>query len=136
MGTAALALGGSVSTLAGLYVLLGIALAGVNPPFTTLVARLAPEGQRSAILNLVYVPLYLGGIAGPAGGRCSAASGWASRGCSWWPAGSWALGGSWPCAWPPARSVPRFSQGEGASGGARGRNPLAEENPARRGTAC
>jgi len=45
---------------------LGMALAGVNPLFYALLATRVPEGQRSPIMNLVYLPLYLGGISGPA----------------------------------------------------------------------
>ncbi len=67
-GFAALALAHSVASLAGLYMALGMVLAGVNPLFYALLATRVPAGQRSAIMNLVYLPLYLGGISGPAMG--------------------------------------------------------------------
>ena len=62
---AALALSHTIPVVAGLYVAEGALIAGVRPIFYTLLATRSPEPLRSAILNLAFVPLYLGGTAGP-----------------------------------------------------------------------
>ena len=65
IGIAALALSHTIPVVAGLYVAEGALIAGVRSLFYTLLATRSPEPLRSAILNLAFVPLYLGGTAGP-----------------------------------------------------------------------
>ncbi len=57
------------ATVAGLAIAYSLATAGqavVGAMVSGLVATEAPADRRSATLNLIYLPLYLGGIAGPA----------------------------------------------------------------------
>jgi MFS family permease len=73
-----LALGGAASLLmpaapglwllAGASVLLGAAVATTGAMVMSLLATEVPAERRSATLNLVYLPLYIAGIIGPAVG--------------------------------------------------------------------
>jgi MFS family permease len=58
--------GGSVAWLAVAYSLAIAFQAIVGAMVSGLVATETPAGRRSATLNLIYLPLYIGGIAGPA----------------------------------------------------------------------
>jgi DHA1 family multidrug resistance protein-like MFS transporter len=60
--------------LAGASLLLGAAVATVGAMVFSLLATEVPPERRSATLNLVYLPLYLAGIVGPATGSLLAAS--------------------------------------------------------------
>ena len=62
----ALSLTHTLGQLAVVWVILGALQAGINPLFYTMVASHTPESQRSTVLAFAYVPLYLGGIIGPA----------------------------------------------------------------------
>jgi MFS family permease len=63
-----------VVALAGASVLLGAAVATVGAMVFSLLATEVPPDRRSATLNLVYLPLYVAGIAGPATGSVLASS--------------------------------------------------------------
>ncbi len=81
---ASLALGGAASLLmpvapglwllAGVSVLLGAAVATTGAMVMSLLATEIPPERRSATLNLVYLPLYIAGIVGPALGSGVAAA--------------------------------------------------------------
>lgn len=60
--------------LAAASVLLGAAVATVGAMVFSLLATEVPPERRSATLNLVYLPLYLAGIVGPAAGSALAAT--------------------------------------------------------------
>lgn len=66
VGLAAIPLAGSLPLLAVLALILSGAFATVGAMIFGLLATRVPPERRSATLNLVYLPLYLGGIAGPA----------------------------------------------------------------------
>jgi hypothetical protein len=61
--------------LAGASVLLGAAVATTGAMVFSLLATEVPLDRRSATLNLVYLPLYIAGIIGPATGSAVAAVG-------------------------------------------------------------
>jgi MFS family permease len=63
-----------VVELAAASVLLGAAVATVGAMVFSLLATEVPADRRSATLNLVYLPLYVAGIIGPATGSALAAS--------------------------------------------------------------
>lgn len=63
-----------VVALAAASVLLGAAVATVGAMVFSLLATEVPPDRRSATLNLVYLPLYVAGIVGPATGSALAAS--------------------------------------------------------------
>jgi predicted MFS family arabinose efflux permease len=63
---AALPLAPSVAWLAIVYSLAVAFMAVVGAMVSGLLANEVPAGRRSATLNLIYLPLYVGGIAGPA----------------------------------------------------------------------
>jgi MFS family permease len=66
----------ALGALAGAAVLLGAAVAIVGAMVFSLLATEVPSERRSATLNLVYLPLYVAGIVGPAmGGAVAAAAG-------------------------------------------------------------
>jgi MFS family permease len=65
----------SVAGLAALAVVLGAATATVSAMVFGLLATEVPSERRSATLNLVYLPLYAAGIAGPAVGAGVATAG-------------------------------------------------------------
>jgi MFS family permease len=58
----------TIPTLAAAAVLLGMSTAAVSAMIFGLLATEIPPERRSATLNLVYLPLYLAGIIGPAAG--------------------------------------------------------------------
>jgi MFS family permease len=60
--------------LAGASVLLGAAVATTGAMVMSLLATEVPPERRSATLNLVYLPLYVAGIVGPAVGSAVAAA--------------------------------------------------------------
>jgi len=64
----------AVIALAGASVLLGGAVATVGAMVFSLLATEVPPDRRSATLNLVYLPLYVAGIVGPATGSVLAAT--------------------------------------------------------------
>ena len=64
----------AVVALAAASVLLGAAVATVGAMVFSLLATEVPPDRRSATLNLVYLPLYVAGIAGPATGSVLAAT--------------------------------------------------------------
>ena len=64
----------AVLALAAVSVLLGAAVATVGAMVFSLLATEVPPERRSATLNLVYLPLYVAGIAGPATGSVLAAT--------------------------------------------------------------
>ena len=64
----------AVLALAGASVVLGAAIATVGAMVLSLLATELPPERRSATLNLVYLPLYLVGIFGPATGSAVAAT--------------------------------------------------------------
>jgi len=68
-------LAGSIATLALLAVVLGAGTATVSSMIFGLLATELPADRRSAALNLVYLPLYAGGIIGPAAGAAVASVG-------------------------------------------------------------
>jgi MFS family permease len=71
--------------LAGASVLLGAAVATTGAMVMSLLATEVPAERRSATLNLVYLPLYVAGIVGPAiGGGIATVAG---------PAGPFVAGG-------------------------------------------
>ncbi|MBA2701497.1 MAG: MFS transporter [Chloroflexi bacterium] len=82
---AALAAGGAVvflmpfvpgvGGLAGLAVILGMATSTVSAMVFGLLATEVPAARRSTTLNLVYLPLYAAGIAGPAVGAAVTSAG-------------------------------------------------------------
>ncbi len=57
-----------LGALAAVAVLLGAAVAAIGAMVFSLLATEVPPERRSATLNLVYLPLYIAGIAGPAMG--------------------------------------------------------------------
>ncbi len=63
-----------VLALAAASVLLGGAVATVGAMVFSLLATEVPPERRSATLNLVYLPLYLAGVVGPATGSVLAAT--------------------------------------------------------------
>jgi MFS family permease len=63
-----------VLALGAASVLLGAAVATVGAMVFSLLASEVPPERRSATLNLVYLPLYISGIVGPAAGSILAAS--------------------------------------------------------------
>jgi MFS family permease len=63
---ALLPIGGSVAWLALVYGLAIAFQAVVGAMVSGILATEMPPERRSATLNLIYLPLYLGGIAGPA----------------------------------------------------------------------
>jgi MFS family permease len=63
-----------VLALAGASVLLGAAIATVGAMVLSMLATELPPERRSATLNLVYLPLYVAGIIGPATGSAVAAT--------------------------------------------------------------
>jgi MFS family permease len=63
---ALLPVGGSVAWLAATYSLAIASQAVVGAMVSGLIATEAPAERRSATLNLIYLPLYIGGIVGPA----------------------------------------------------------------------
>ncbi|HEY5627984.1 MAG TPA: MFS transporter [Candidatus Limnocylindrales bacterium] len=63
-----------VLALAAASVLLGAAVATVGAMVFSLLATEVPPDRRSATLNLVYLPLYLAGVVGPATGSVLAAT--------------------------------------------------------------
>ncbi len=63
-----------VLALAAASVLLGAAVATVGAMVFSLLATEVPPERRSATLNLVYLPLYLAGVVGPATGSVMAAT--------------------------------------------------------------
>ncbi|MEW6225564.1 MAG: MFS transporter, partial [Chloroflexota bacterium] len=66
----------ALGALAGAAVLLGAAVAIVGAMVFSLLATEVPAERRSATLNLVYLPLYVAGIVGPAmGGAVAAVAG-------------------------------------------------------------
>jgi MFS family permease len=71
--------------LAGASVLLGAAVATTGAMVMSLLATEVPPERRSATLNLVYLPLYIAGIVGPAVGSGIATA--------WGPAGPFVAGG-------------------------------------------
>jgi len=64
----------AVIALAGASVLLGAAVATVGAMVFSLLATEVPPERRSATLNLVYLPLYVAGIVGPATGSALAST--------------------------------------------------------------
>jgi DHA1 family multidrug resistance protein-like MFS transporter len=64
----------AVIALACASVLLGAAVATVGAMVFSLLATEVPSDRRSATLNLVYLPLYMAGIVGPATGSALASS--------------------------------------------------------------
>ena len=64
----------AVIALAGASVLLGAAVATVGAMVFSLLATEVPPDRRSATLNLVYLPLYVAGIVGPATGSALAST--------------------------------------------------------------
>jgi MFS family permease len=64
----------AVAALAGVSVLLGAAVATVGAMVFSLLATEVPPERRSATLNLVYLPLYVAGIIGPATGSALAST--------------------------------------------------------------
>lgn len=60
--------------MAGLAVVLGAAVATVGAMVFALLATEVPPDRRSATLNLVYLPLYVAGVIGPATGGLVAAT--------------------------------------------------------------
>jgi len=65
----------SVPALAGLVVVFAACSAGVSAMVFGLLAMELPPERRSATLNLVYLPLYVSGIAGPALGAAIVGAG-------------------------------------------------------------
>jgi MFS family permease len=63
-----------VVALAAASVLLGAAVATVGAMVFSLLATQVPSERRSATLNLVYLPLYLAGVVGPATGSVLAST--------------------------------------------------------------
>lgn len=74
-GAASLAMpfAGALAPLAGVAVVLGASVASVGAMVFALLATEVPAERRSATLNLVYLPLYVAGIVGPAAGGALAA---------------------------------------------------------------
>jgi MFS family permease len=72
---AILPLGSTVVWLAVFYSLAIASQAVVGAMVSGLVATEAPAERRSATLNLIYLPLYIGGIAGPAIGAVAVTGG-------------------------------------------------------------
>ena len=66
LAVAVMALAPSVAWLAGINALLSVLGAAVSAMIFGLLAVEVPPDRRSATLNLVYLPLYLAGIVGPA----------------------------------------------------------------------
>ena len=64
----------AILALAGASVVLGAAIATVGALVLSLLATELPPDRRSATLNLVYLPLYVAGIIGPATGSAVAAT--------------------------------------------------------------
>ncbi len=64
----------AVVALAAVSVLLGAAIATVGAMVLSLLATELPPERRSATLNLVYLPLYVAGIIGPASGSALAST--------------------------------------------------------------
>jgi MFS family permease len=62
-----------VAAMAGASVLLGLAVATTSAMVFSMLATEVPPERRSATLNLVYLPLYIAGIIGPAAGSALAA---------------------------------------------------------------
>ncbi len=63
-----------VPAMAGVSVLLGTATATTSAMVFSMLATEVPPERRSATLNLVYLPLYIAGIIGPATGSALAAA--------------------------------------------------------------
>lgn len=63
-----------LALLAGLAVVLGAAVATVGAMVFAMLATEVPPERRSATLNLVYLPLYVAGVIGPATGGLVAAT--------------------------------------------------------------
>ena len=72
---ALLPLGSTVAWLAVTYSMAIACQAVVGAMVSSLIATEAPAERRSATLNLIYLPLYIGGIAGPAVGASVVAAG-------------------------------------------------------------
>jgi MFS family permease len=66
-------LAGALAQLAGASLLLGAAVATTGAMVFSLLATEVPAERRSKALNLVYLPLYVAGIVGPATGAAIAA---------------------------------------------------------------
>ncbi len=75
VASAAMAVAPTVGWLAAVYAAAVALQAGVGAMVSSLLATELPVERRSATLNLVFLPLYVGGIAGPAMGSVVVQSG-------------------------------------------------------------